>query len=107
FAENGIQAVSLRTINTAAGARNASAAHYHFRSRESLVRAVARRRMEKLTAERLEGLLCAERDAAGGAPDLHAIIAAVTVPTFQMLLDDDGGGAHYVRFLARAATDPT
>lgn len=107
FAAHGLQAVSLRMINAAAGARNASAAHYHFRSRESLLRAVARRRMDTLSQQRLELLQAVERAAAGGPPDLHAIIEAVTLPTFQMLLDDRGGGRYYVGFLARAAADPT
>jgi hypothetical protein len=30
FAEQGIDAVSMRTINNAAGTKNASAVHYHF-----------------------------------------------------------------------------
>ena len=30
FADQGIDAVSMRNINAAAGARNASAVHYHF-----------------------------------------------------------------------------
>lgn len=107
FALHGMQGVSLRTINAASGARNASAAHYHFQSRESLFKAVARRRMDKLSEERLELLKKVERDAQGGPPDLHAIVEAVTLPTFRMLLDDAGGGANYVRFLARAASDPT
>jgi AcrR family transcriptional regulator len=107
FALHGMQGVSLRTINAASGARNASAAHYHFQSRESLFKAVARRRMDKLSEERLELLKQVERDAKGGPPDLHAIVEAVTLPTFRMLLDDAGGSANYVRFLARAAADPT
>lgn len=107
FAAHGVQGVSLRMINAAAGARNASAAHYHFRSRESLLKAVVRRRMDKLSEERLELLRRVERAAGGGTPDLHAIVEAVTLPTLRMLLDDSGGGANYVRFLARAASDPT
>jgi AcrR family transcriptional regulator len=107
FAEHGIQAVSLRMINAAAGARNASAAHYHFRSRDSLLKAVARRRMDALSEERLTRLRAVERGAGGGLPGVHAIVEAVTLPTFEMLLDDSGGGANYVRFLARAAAEPT
>lgn len=107
FAAHGIQAVSLRMINAAAGARNASAAHYHFRSRETLLRAVARRRMDWLSEQRLELLRRAERMITDGLPDVRAIVEATLLPTFRMLLDDSGGGANYVRFLARAAADPT
>ena len=43
FAERGIRAVSLREINKAAGQRNSSALHYHFGSREGLLRALLAR----------------------------------------------------------------
>jgi AcrR family transcriptional regulator len=37
FATHGLHAVSLRTINTEAGARNVSAAHYHFGSKTGVI----------------------------------------------------------------------
>src|ERR687891_78479 len=40
FATHGIDGVSLREINRAAGARNASALQYHFGDRDGLLRAV-------------------------------------------------------------------
>lgn len=40
FAQDGIDAVSLRTINSAAGARNASAVHYHFGNKLGIIEAV-------------------------------------------------------------------
>ncbi|MAF83215.1 MAG: TetR family transcriptional regulator, partial [Chromatiales bacterium] len=52
IAENGIDAVSLRQINTAAGQRNSSAAHYHFGSKEALVRAIFEYRMERVNSNR-------------------------------------------------------
>ena len=39
FSEFGIDAVSLRQINAAAGQRNSSAAHYHFGSKDALIAA--------------------------------------------------------------------
>jgi AcrR family transcriptional regulator len=40
MAERGIAAVSLREVQDAAEQRNKSAAHYHFGSREGLIRAI-------------------------------------------------------------------
>ena len=47
----GVEGVSLRAINAEAGS-NVAAAHYHFGSKESLVRAVLARRMSVLAEER-------------------------------------------------------
>ena len=40
FAEKGIDNVSLREINRAAGQKNVAALHYHFGTRESLLEAI-------------------------------------------------------------------
>ena len=40
FAERGIEGVSLREINAAAGQRNASSIQYHFGNRDGLLAAV-------------------------------------------------------------------
>ena len=107
FAAHGLHAVTLRVINAAAGARNASAAHYHFRSRASLLRAVARRRMDQLSEQRLAALRVLERRSGKRPPEVRAVVEAVTLPILRMLLDDNSGGANYVRFLAHAAVDPS
>src|SRR5918996_5272493 len=52
FSEHGIQASSLRMITHQAGA-NLAAVHYHFGSKEGLVRAVFSRRLKPLNEERL------------------------------------------------------
>ena len=107
FAANGIQAVSLRTINAAAGARNASAAHYHFGSKTNLIRALLESFMDELCRERL-ARLDAVRDAAGARrPDLRDVVEAFVVPMLRLLVDPTGKGVRYSMFLARAATDPT
>ena len=54
FAERGIQDVSLRQINNAAGQRNASATHYHFGSRDTLVRAIFEFRMTGIDQRRFK-----------------------------------------------------
>ena len=48
FAENGIHAVSLRSINQAAGARNSGAVHYHFENKTGLLLALVDDLMDRL-----------------------------------------------------------
>ena len=40
FARNGLDGVSLRTVNQAANARNSGATHYHFKNRLGLIKAI-------------------------------------------------------------------
>lgn len=52
FAERGIASVSLRQIVLEGGQGNLSAAHYHFGSRDALIRALVERRLRTLDALR-------------------------------------------------------
>lgn len=52
FAENGIHAVSLRSINQAAGARNSGAVHYHFENKTGLLLALVDDLMDRIAAYR-------------------------------------------------------
>lgn len=59
FARHGVHGVTVRQLNAAAGVRNTSALHYHFGSRDGLVRAIVERHQAVVDAERarrLEGL---------------------------------------------------
>jgi len=40
FAEKGVEAVSMRTINAAAGTKNKSAVHYHFGNKAGILEAI-------------------------------------------------------------------
>ena len=53
FAESGIDAVSLRQINVAAGQKNSSAAHYHFGTKEALILSIYQVRMEHVNKRRM------------------------------------------------------
>lgn len=78
FAERGVDAVSLREINRAAGQANASALHYHFGSREALIEAIVALRMPPVNERRL-ALLRAQQEARGGAPPTPAELAEALV----------------------------
>lgn len=56
FAENGIHAVSLRSINQAAGARNSGAVHYHFDNKSGLLLALVDDLMDRIAAYRGDSL---------------------------------------------------
>lgn len=89
IAERGVQ-VPLRDIALTAGHRNNSAVNYHFRSRDELIDAVVRRRLEPM--ERIRAEMVAALDADEGA-DLLAWLRIMVVPLAET------GSAHYARFL--------
>ena len=92
--ERGIDGVSLRAINAEADS-NVAAAHYHFGSKEALVRAVLARRMSLLAEERFEMLAVLEQDP---APPARAVVEVFTLPLVRLAATDEG--STYVRFLA-------
>ena len=96
FAANGIQAVSLREIVRAAGARNATALQYHFGDRAGLVRAVLEKHHLDVDTRR-HALLDAYE--AEGEPDLWALANALVQPLAAKLAAPDGGSA-YLQIMA-------
>src|SRR4051812_3185413 len=77
FAHQGLDAVSLRQVNTAAGQRNASAAHYHFGSKDALIDAVHGYRLARVNQRRTARLAAAR---ARGPLSLRDIVEAVVLP---------------------------
>jgi AcrR family transcriptional regulator len=102
FAAHGIDAVSLREINRAAGARNASALQYHFRDRDGLLRAVLAKHHADVEARRHAMLDAYEAD---GRDDLRALAAALVRPSAAKLADPDGGPA-YLQIVADLMNRP-
>ncbi|GAA1549226.1 TetR/AcrR family transcriptional regulator [Actinomadura kijaniata] len=87
YAERGLDAVSLREINQAAGARNATAVQYHFTDRAGIVRAIFARHSPQVDAGRHALLDAIE---AAGETDLRAFAAALVRPLAALLADEDG-----------------
>jgi AcrR family transcriptional regulator len=102
FAAHGIDAISLREINRAAGARNGSALQYHFRDRDGLVRAVMAKHHRDVEARRHAMLDAYEAD---GRPDLRALAGALVRPLAAKLGDPDGG-AEYLQIHADVINRP-
>ena len=101
FADRGVEAVSLRNINAAAGV-SPGVLHYHFGSREVLVHELISRHMAGLMAERehmLEPLLAQDR------PTVTDIVRSLVVPLARLNLEGGEDGARYVRFIARLYGD--
>ena len=97
FAQHGFAATSLRQV-TGLAAVNIAAVNYHFGSKENLVNEVFRRRMDEMTAARLNQL---EQVRAAHPGDLRAVLAAFVEPALAMAQDRQSGGA-FVRVIARA-----
>jgi AcrR family transcriptional regulator len=102
FATHGIDAVSLREINRAAGARNASALQYHFGDRDGLLRAVLAKHHHAVEGRRHAMLDGYEAE---GRRDLRALAGALVRPSAAMLADGDGGPA-YLQIMADLMNRP-
>ncbi len=105
FAEQGIDAVSMRTINQAAGTRNASAVHYHFGSKLGIIEAIIDFVLGQLDAYRVDNLAKLEkRLAEGETPTPREVIWAMFHP-YVLLQREPGFGRSAIRFLARLQTE--
>lgn len=99
FAEQGIETVSIRQIVLASGQGNLSAAHYHFGSREGLIRALLERRMVEVDSLRHQRLDCLLAD--GRGRDVDAIVECAVGTLVDVLLTRPWG-ADYLRVVAQA-----
>ena len=103
FAEKGIDNVSLREINRAAGQKNVAALHYHFGTREMLLEAIFEHRMDGINRRRVAMLDAME--ATGPITQVRPVVTAMVAPLAEQL-DPTVRGQHYVRFLAQVISDP-
>lgn len=103
FADRGVEAVSLREINTASGARDVYALQYHFKDRSGLLRAVINKHMIGIEKRRNAMLDDYERR---GVQDLGALVNALVEPLADKLHDPDGG-RHFLRIYADVLNRPS
>ncbi len=101
FMQHGFEATSMRLLTSKAGV-NLAAVNYHFGSKEALVEALFRRRLDPINASRLAEL---DRVEAGGSPSAEAIIRAFIGPSLR-LIEDAKGGRNFIRLLGRSYTEP-
>ena len=97
FALQGFAGTSLREVTSRADV-NIAAVNYHFGSKENLVNEVFRRRMDVMSAQRLQALQTALAEHPG---ELEPVLAAFVEPALAMAQDRNGGGA-FIRVIARA-----
>jgi AcrR family transcriptional regulator len=89
---------------TARAAVNLAAVNYHFGSKDALIEAVFRRRLDPMNAARLAGLAKLEANA-NLSPE--AIIRAFVGPSLRLVEDAKGGGRNFTRLLGRTYTEPS
>jgi AcrR family transcriptional regulator len=91
FARQGFESTSLRSIIASANV-NLAAIHYHFRSKEGLIRAVIERRFAPVNDERLRLLAEFENQTDGKAPRVEKILEAFLAPMLRIGLLESGQG---------------
>lgn len=98
FARHGFAGASLRQVTSSANV-NLAAVNYHFGSKENLINEVFRRRLDSLNDQRLRALdvVMAQKEFT-----LEDVLGAFVRPALSLSLDQQQGGAGFVRVLARA-----
>ena len=106
FMQHGFEGTSMRLLTARAGV-NLAAVNYHFGSKDALIEAVFRRRLDPMNAARLAELDRLEREAGGQPLAPEAIIRAFVGTSLRMIEDARHGGRNFVRLLGRTYTDPS
>jgi AcrR family transcriptional regulator len=103
FMQHGFEGTSMRLLTAKAGV-NLAAVNYHFGSKDALIEAVFRRRLDPMNQARI-----AELDKLGSQPRPPApeeIIRAFLSPTLRLVEDAKGGGRNFIRLLGRTYSEP-
>jgi AcrR family transcriptional regulator len=97
FSTKGVNTVSLRDINTAAGVSQ-GVLHYHFGGRDGLLKAILERRLPALAQERetmLQGLLASRK-----TPSLEQMAEIIVLPLARLAIENGKGGRRFIKLLA-------
>ena len=104
FMQHGFGGTSMRQLTAKAGV-NLAAVNYHFGSKDALIEAVFRRRLDPMNAGRIAELDRLEKATAGPLSP-EAIIRAFVGASLRMIEDAKCGGRNFIRLLGRTYTDP-
>ena len=104
FMLHGFEGTSMRQLTTKAGV-NLAAVNYHFGSKDALIEAVFRRRLDPMNSARIAALDELEKSSRAPAPD--AIIRAFIGQSLRMIEDSRSGGRNFIRLLGRSYTEPS
>jgi AcrR family transcriptional regulator len=96
FARHGMDAVTVQQIVAAAGQRNNAALHYHFGSKEDLVRQLLIEGAQQIDNRRQEML--AAIDKAGGPSSVRQVLEVLVTPVIELEADKRRRG--YIRLVA-------
>jgi AcrR family transcriptional regulator len=103
FARHGIDAVTVQQIVDAAGQRNNAALHYHFRTKEELIRQMVVDGASVLDTRRREMLDDLEKS--GGPANIREVMLVLIMPVIELGEDERWRG--YIRFVSHLqASDP-
>ena len=105
FMQHGFEGTSMRLLTAKAGV-NLAAVNYHFGSKDALIEALFRRRLDPMNAARLAALQELETGSAGRPLAPEAIIRAFVGESLRMIEDGKGGGRNFIRLLGRTYTEP-
>jgi AcrR family transcriptional regulator len=100
FADKGFAGTSLRSVIAKAEV-NLAAVHYHFGSKDGLIKAVFRRCIAKLNAERLQLLDRALERAKGNPLSIEEILHAFLAPALQHSQISPKHNLRFIKFMAR------
>ncbi len=105
FMQHGFEATSMRLLTSTAQV-NLAAVNYHFGSKDALIEALFRRRLDSMNAERIAALDALEQQAGEQPLAPEQIIRAFIDASLRMIEDVQDGGRNFIRLLGRTYTEP-
>ena len=103
FAEFGFAGASIRNITQRAGV-NVASIHYHFGSKEELIKQLLLYRIAPVNELRLSRLASEQLNYPNGAVPIPVLVDVMVRPALEKILSPDGG--LFVRAMARCMSEP-